>query len=46
MIGLFHGLPGAKTWRQNLSVRSSNENIDFYDEALVAVTNSISKSVA
>ena len=46
MIGLFHGLPGAKIWRQYLSGGSSNENIDFYDEALVAVINSISKSAA
>jgi tRNA-dihydrouridine synthase A len=46
MIGLFHGLPGAKIWRQYLSGGSSKENIDFYDEALVAVINSISKSAA
>ena len=46
MIGLFHGLPGAKIWRQYLSKSSSNKNIDFYDEALMAVTNSFNKSAA
>ncbi len=46
MTGLFHGLPGAKIWRQCLSKGSCNENIDFFDEALMAMTNSINKSAA
>ena len=46
MIGLFHGLPGAKIWRQYLSNTLLHNNIDFYDEALVAVNNSMSKSAA
>ena len=46
MTGLFHGLPGAKTWRQYLSSQSAKESIKFYDEALAAVTNSINKSAA
>ena len=46
MIGLFHGLPGAKIWRQYLSNTILHNNIDFYDEALLAVTESINKSAA
>ena len=46
MTGLFHGLPGARTWRQYLSIASSTDNIDFYDEALTAVTNSVNKFAA
>jgi tRNA-dihydrouridine synthase A len=46
MIGLFHGLPGAKIWRQYLSNTLLHDNIDFYDEALVSVSNSINKSAA
>ena len=46
MIGLFHGLPGAKIWRQYLSNTLLHNNIDFYDEALLAVTETISKSAA
>jgi tRNA-dihydrouridine synthase A len=46
MIGLFHGLPGAKTWRQYLSNTSLHKNIDFYDEALAAVSESSNKSAA
>ena len=46
MIGLFHGLPGAKIWRQYLSNSVLHNNIDFYDEALAAVINLISKSAA
>ena len=46
MIGLFHGLPGAKIWRQYLSNTLLHNNIDFYDEALVAVSNLMNKSAA
>ena len=46
MIGLFHGLPGAKIWRQYLSKTLLHNNIDFYDEALAAVINSMNKSAA
>jgi len=41
MMGLFHGLPGAKAWRQLLSKASSSNNLDFYEEALQAVRNSV-----
>ena len=46
MIGLFHGLPGAKSWRQYLSNCSGKESIKFYDEALAVVSDSIKKSAA
>ena len=46
MIGLFHGSPGAKVWRQYLSNTLLHNNIDFYDEALAAVVNSMNKSAA
>ena len=46
MIGLFHGLPGAKIWRQCLSNTLLHNNIDFYDEALSAVINAMDKSAA
>jgi tRNA-dihydrouridine synthase A len=46
MIGLFHGLPGAKIWRQYLSNGLGDVNIDFYEEALLAVRASINKSAA
>ena len=46
MIGLFHGLPGAKIWRQYLSNTLLHNNIDFYDQALAAVFNSMNKSAA
>jgi len=46
MTSLFHGLPGAKTWRQSLSNASLHNNIDFYDEALFSVTDTINKAAA
>ena len=46
MIGLFHGLPGAKPWRQYLSSCSGKESIKFYHEALTVVSDSIKKSAA
>ena len=46
MIGLFHGLPGAKIWRQYISNTLLHNNIDFYDEALAVMVNSIDKSAA
>ena len=46
MINLFHGLPGAKIWRQYLSNTLLHTNTDFYDEALAAVSNSMNKSAA
>ena len=46
MIGLFHGLPGAKIWRQSISNTLLHNSIDFYDEALAAVVNSMNKSAA
>ena len=46
MTGLFHGMPGAKVWRQYLSGASHSNNLDFFDEALAAVNNSLSISAA
>ena len=46
MTGLFYGLPGAKAWRQYLSNGSGKDIIEFYDEALEVVTNSIKKVAA
>ena len=46
MTSLFHGLPGAKTWRQYLSNASLHKNIEFYDEALLSVTDTINKAAA
>ena len=41
MTGLFHGFPGSKIWKQILSKGSNANYIDFYDDALLAVSNSI-----
>ena len=46
MTGLFHGFPGAKTWRQYLSSSSINESINFYDEALAVISDLVKKSAA
>lgn len=46
MIGLFHGLPGAKIWRQYISNTLLHNNLDFYDEALAAVVSAMNKSAA
>ena len=46
MTGLFHGLPGAKVWRQYLSSASHSNNLDFFDEGLEAVNNSSNRSAA
>ena len=46
MLGLFHGLPGAKIWKQYLSDRSSSKNLDFYDEALMAIDDLKHRSAA
>jgi tRNA-dihydrouridine synthase A len=46
MLGLFHGLPGAKIWKQQLSRGGISNNIDMYDEALLAVSNVLSKTAA
>ena len=46
MTGLFHGFPGSKIWKQILSKGSSSRDIDFYDEALLAVSASINKFAA
>ena len=40
MMGLLHGLPGAKAWRQRLSHATSSNNLDYFDEALQAVRTS------
>ena len=46
MTGLFHGFPGSKTWKQILSQGSRSRDIDFYDEALLAVSASINNFAA
>ena len=46
MIGLFHGFPGSKIWKQILSKGSSSRDIGFYDEALLAVSASINTFAA
>ena len=46
LMGLFHGLPGAKIWRQYLSNTLAHKNIDFYDDALMAVNEFTNKSAA
>ena len=46
MTGLFHGFPGSKIWKQILSKGSSSKDIDFYDEAILAVSASINKFAA
>ena len=46
MTGLFHGFPGSKIWKQILSKGSSSRDIDFYDEAILAVSASINKFAA
>ena len=46
LMGLFHGLPGAKIWRQYLSNTLAHKNIDFYDHALMAVNEFTNRSAA
>ena len=46
MMGLFHGFPGAKVWRQHLSNAPKSNNLDFFDKALVAVRNAVNMSAA
>ena len=46
MMGLFHGLPGAKAWRQHLSNAPRSNKLDFFDEALQAVRNSVTSAAA
>ena len=46
MVGLFHGLPGAKKWRQYLSKGSGTDNLDYYDEALGQINKSINSYAA
>jgi tRNA-dihydrouridine synthase A len=46
MMGLFHGLPGAKIWRQKLSSISITDSLDFYDEVLTTVSNEIKTAAA
>ena len=38
MLGLFHGRPGARTWKRILSERASAGTLDDYDAALAAVS--------
>ena len=46
MMGLFHGFPGAKVWRQHLSNAPKSNNLDFFEKALVAVRNAVNMSAA
>ena len=38
MLGLFHGLPGARGWKRTLSEGASKGGIEVYDTALAQVT--------
>nr|WP_111297866.1 tRNA dihydrouridine(20/20a) synthase DusA [Paracoccus saliphilus] len=38
MLGLFHGQPGARSWKRTLSEGASKGGIDVYDAALAQVT--------
>ena len=38
MLGLFHGLPGARAWKRTLSEGTSKGGIEVYDAALAQVT--------
>lgn len=38
MLGLFHGLPGARAWKRTLSEGASKGGIEVYDDALAQVT--------
>ncbi|WP_410219053.1 tRNA dihydrouridine(20/20a) synthase DusA [Paracoccus sp. (in: a-proteobacteria)] len=38
MLGLFHGLPGARGWKRTLSEGASKGGIEVYDAALAQVT--------
>ena len=38
MLGLFHGLPGARAWKRTLSEGASKGGIEVYDAALAQVT--------
>jgi tRNA-dihydrouridine synthase A len=46
MLGLFHGLPGAKIWKQYLSNLSSSQGLDFYDDTLMAIDDLTHRSAA
>ncbi|MFN3279785.1 MAG: tRNA dihydrouridine(20/20a) synthase DusA [Paracoccus hibiscisoli] len=38
MLGLFHGLPGARAWKRTLSEGASKGGIEVYDDAFAQVT--------
>ena len=38
MMGLFHGMPGAKAWKQNLSSNTYSGSLEYYDSAINAVS--------
>jgi tRNA-dihydrouridine synthase A len=43
MLGLFHGLPGARAWRRILTVEgvAAGAGLDVVDRALVAVRQAL-----
>ncbi|MDO5648042.1 tRNA dihydrouridine(20/20a) synthase DusA [Paracoccus sp. (in: a-proteobacteria)] len=43
MLGLFHGLPGARGWKRTLSEGASKGGIEIYDTALSTVTQSLTQ---
>ena len=45
MMGLFHGMPGAKAWKQNLSSYTSGRNLEYYDTAINAVSEELGSTV-
>ena len=46
MMGLFHGMPGAKAWKQNLTSNTCRRNLDYYDSAIYAVSEEIGSAAA
>ena len=46
MMGLFHGMPGAKAWKQNLSSITCSGSLEYYDSAVNAVSAELRSTAA
>ena len=46
MMGLFHGMPGAKAWKQNLSSNTYSGSLEYYDSAINAVSAELGSTAA
>ena len=46
MMGLFHGMPGAKAWKQNLSSNNHSGSLEYYDSAINAVSTELRSTAA